>query len=122
MAALALALERVDEFWQAHQLDEYQQADLNIAIEEILSNVIRHSGSTTPVALDITLDPARAYIEIRDSGAPFDPLSHPMPDPNAPLDQRRAGGLGIFMVMNMMNEVRYERRDKGNCFTMIRNL
>jgi serine/threonine-protein kinase RsbW len=121
MPELAQALESIDGFWQNRQLDEDQQADLNIAIEEILSNVVRHSGSTDPIVLKVTLAYRQVRIDIEDSGQPFDPLSHPMPDPNAPLEQRRAGGLGIFMVVKMMDEVRYERREGLNCFTMVRN-
>jgi anti-sigma regulatory factor (Ser/Thr protein kinase) len=120
MAELGRALERLDEFWQTHQIDEDQQADLNIAVEEILSNVIRHSGATEPIALIVDVDDAQVRIEIQDSGRPFDPLAHPMPDPNAPLEQRRAGGLGIFMVVKMMNEVSYQRRNGRNCFSMAR--
>jgi len=121
MVELGSALERVDEFWQTTPLGEAQQADLNIAIEEVLSNVIRHSGAHDAISLKVTLDSRCTHIEIRDSGCPFDPLAHPMPDPNAPLEQRRPGGLGIFMVVKMMDEVRYHRRDGLNCFTMIRN-
>ena len=121
MAGLATALERLDQFWQNSLLAEDAQADLNIAVEEIVSNVIRHADSTTPIALTVTLDEDRIRVEVQDSGSAFDPLTHPMPDPNSPLEQRRAGGLGIFMVTKMMDEVRYERREGRNCLTMVRN-
>ena len=108
-AERARVTEALDEFWQGPGLDIDLQSDLNIAVEEILTNVIRHGAAgDEPIYLEATINDDEIAIEIQDSGVPFNPLDHPLPDPNAPLDQRRAGGLGIFMVRNLMTYTSYD--------------
>jgi serine/threonine-protein kinase RsbW len=65
--------------------------------------------------------PDRVEIEVRDRGAPFNPLEHPPPDTGLSLDERRPGGLGILLVRRIMDHTAYERRDGMNCFTMVKN-
>jgi len=123
ISELARVAEILDGCWLRLGLDEDLQADLNISVEEMLSNVIRH-GSTSgehPITLRLNVSAEAVRIEIQDSGVPFNPLDHPLPDPNAPLEQRRAGGLGIFMVIHMMDSVSYERCEGRNCLTMVRS-
>ncbi len=119
---LARATELLDSFWRNHDLDEDVQADLNIAIEEIVSNVIRHGeAGERPIVLLVGVDAEEVRVEVRDAGQPFDPLAHAMPDPGAPLEERRGGGLGIFMVTQMMDHTSYKREGEHNCFRMTRS-
>jgi serine/threonine-protein kinase RsbW len=53
-------------------------------------------------------------LTIEDDGPPFDPLSLPPPDVTASLEERRVGGLGVFLVRQMMDEVSYQRTGKRN--------
>lgn len=122
MEELEGAIMALEEFWQLQRLDQKTQADLNIAVEEILTNVIRHAGTSQPISLQVDVQDGRARICIEDDGRAFDPLQHPLPDPNAPLEQRRAGGLGILMVRRMMDEVTYVRRQDRNRLTLVRVL
>jgi serine/threonine-protein kinase RsbW len=110
----------LDEIWQAHGLPFEIQADLNISVEEILSNVIRHGSASQPIEMRIVVRPENITIELQDRGISFDPLCQAPPDVTLPLEQRRAGGLGIFMVTRMMDKVSYERRQDVNCFTMVK--
>ena len=56
-----------------------------------------------------------------DYGLPFDPSTIPMPDLKADLSSRKIGGLGIFLMRKLMDEVSYEPRpDKSNVLTMIK--
>jgi anti-sigma regulatory factor (Ser/Thr protein kinase) len=58
-----------------------------------------------------------------DYGLPFDPSKIPMPDLKADLSDRKIGGLGIFLMRKLMDEVHYEpRADKSNVLTMIKHL
>jgi serine/threonine-protein kinase RsbW len=110
----------LDEIWQAHDLPFELQADLNVSIEEILSNVIRHAGTSQPIQMRVVVRPENVTIEILDRGVYFDPLNQAPPDVTLPLEQRRIGGLGIFMVRRMMDRLSYERRQDVNCFTMVK--
>jgi sigma-B regulation protein RsbU (phosphoserine phosphatase) len=54
----------------------------------------------------------RVVLDIRDNGAAYDPLAHPVPDLDAELDDRPIGGLGIHLVRELAQDARY-RRDSG---------
>jgi serine/threonine-protein kinase RsbW len=115
LAELARATALLDTAWTDHGLDEDTQAELNIAIEEIVSNVMRHGGvGVDRIVIHVSVSPEEIRVEVEDPGLPFNPLDHDLPDPNMPLDQRRKGGLGILMVVRMMDQVDYERRDGLN--------
>lgn len=115
LSELERATAVLDAAWADHGLDDDTQAELNIAIEEIVSNVMRHGGTGVDrIAIDVTVAPEEVKIEVEDPGLPFNPLEHELPDPAMPLEQRRKGGLGILMVVRMMDAVDYERRDGLN--------
>ncbi|MFC1575232.1 ATP-binding protein [Gemmatimonadota bacterium] len=61
-------------------------------------------------------------IIVRDSGVAFNPLEKETPDIDAPAEERPIGGLGIFMVQKIMDDVGYERRDAENVFRMTKLL
>src|SRR5712671_115874 len=123
MSELPRVTALLDEFWLTLDLHPDLQADLNIAVEEILSNVIRHGCSgDQSITMCVAANGEQVRIEIQDSGVEFNPLTHPLPDPKAPLEQRRPGGLGILMVVKMMDQVSYERRENRNCCTMKKSI
>ena len=64
------------------------------------------------------VDQARAVLSFADGGKPFDPLSKEDPDIGLPAEERADGGLGIYLVKKLMNEVRYEYRDGQNVLTI----
>lgn len=112
----------LDDLWDRNAVEPGIRADMNIAAEEILTNVIRHGGAGDKAAhLRIEVLPDRVQIEVRDHGVPFNPLEHPPPDTGLSLDQRRPGGLGILLVRRIMDHTEYQRRDAMNCFTMTKN-
>lgn len=112
---------QLSDFCNAHAIPDEIQNDLLIACEEILSNVIRHSSATI-IRVFFAQQPHSVELRITDNGPPFDPLARPDPDLSLGLDDRRPGGLGIFMVRQMMDEVTYTQEDAFNVFTMIKRL
>jgi anti-sigma regulatory factor (Ser/Thr protein kinase) len=66
--------------------------------------------------------PGRLCLEIEDDGRPFDPTVHAPPDTNAPLDQRKIGGLGIHFIRQTMDVMSYQRRDNHNVLTLVKVL
>ena len=59
-------------------------------------------------------------IEIIDCGIPFDPLTLPKPDVNAPIEDRKIGGLGIYMMRKLMDKVNYKREQGKNILTLVK--
>lgn len=57
-----------------------------------------------------------------DSGKKYDPLARPDPDVSLSANERQKGGLGIFMVKNSMDDMKYEYKGGQNVLTLIKNL
>lgn len=93
---------------------------ITVCVEEMFVNVAHYAygGETGEVKLAIDGDSRTVSITLVDEGVPFDPLAKEDPDITLNAEERNIGGLGIFMVKKSMNEVKYERRDGKNIFTM----
>ena len=90
------------------------QMQIDVAIDEIFSNIANYAYTLVQgdgkavVRFERESDPRAAVITFIDSGIPYNPLEAPEPDVTLPVEQRQAGGLGIFMVRKTMNQVSYE--------------
>ena len=84
--------------------------ELELAVDEACSNVIRHAYGGPGGAIEVRIQPYDEGVEvvIRDWGAPFDPDAVPVPDVKAPLGQRQLGGLGLYIMRQVMDEVHFE--------------
>ena len=100
-----------------------KQADsVELAVEEVFVNICNHAskdGSPLTARLECRDDGDSVRFVISDKGLPFNPLAHPEPDIDAPIEERDVGGLGILLVKNMMDDTRYERRGDENILTLV---
>jgi len=115
----------VDGFCHERGLADGVAFDLNLALEELFVNAVRHGGcdgmpNAARVRLQLRED--GVAVEIADRGAPFDPTAAPAPDLETPLEERPSGGLGIHLVREIMRDVRYTRAGGWNRVTMRRPL
>lgn len=94
-----------------------------MAAEEILVNVIRYAypgGGPGEVEIRGRADSGDGVtLEFEDNGEPFDPTSLPQPDLNLSVSDREVGGLGVFLVRKMVNEIRYRREGDRNILTFV---
>ncbi len=67
-------------------------------------------------------DTLTACLTFADRGVPYDPLAKPDPDVTLPAEKRRIGGLGVYMVKQMADNVRYEYHDGQNILTVRKRL
>lgn len=91
------------------------------AADEACTNIIQHaySGKGGIIAISCQLQDNDIVITITDRGMPFDPGSVPPPDLEADLNHRRVGGLGMYLMRKLMDEVSYDfDAEKGNKLTM----
>lgn len=99
------------------KVDAKVSENLQLAIDEVCSNLIIH-GYKNMEAGDISLVVRREKtgieILVEDSGRPFDPTKLEAPDLSDSIDEREIGGLGVFMVKEMVDEVSYESRNGRN--------
>ena len=94
------------------------QTQIDIAIDELFGNIAMYAytpetGPAT-VSIDVEEDPLSVIITFIDNGVPFDPLSSEEPDISLPVEQRKIGGLGVFLVKKIMDDVTYEYREGRN--------
>lgn len=98
---------------------------LNLALEEAVTNVILYAypeGSDGLVDIEAIIHKDHLKFIISDSGKAFDPTAAPEVDITLDVEDRPIGGLGIFLVRNIMDSVQYERVDGKNILTMSKNL
>jgi len=96
---------------------------IQLAADEAASNVIEHayegiSNASFEFVCDYRDD--RLVITVIDHGKPFDPSKVALPDIKADLSDRKIGGLGIFLMRKLMDEVRYEITPSGNRLTLVK--
>lgn len=95
---------------------------LNLALEEAVVNVMNYAypGKTgMPVRLSVEDKGDRLIFVLEDEGVPFDPTAADEPDLTLSVEERPIGGLGIFLVKNIMSEVAYEYCKGCNVLTMV---
>ena len=90
---------------------------MNIAADEICSNIARYSGAAA-AQVDCELMDGRTVIHFADDGKPYDPTVQKEPDITLSAEERENGGLGIFMVKKSMDRVAYEYADGRNILTI----
>jgi anti-sigma regulatory factor (Ser/Thr protein kinase) len=99
--------------------------EVQTAVDEACTNIIQHaySGKAGMITISCELQLNRLILTIKDSGKPFDPCSVPPPDLEADLDERRVGGLGMYLMRKLMDDVSYDYdAHKGNRLTMRKTL
>jgi serine/threonine-protein kinase RsbW len=109
----------VAEFADAHALPASVRRDVNVVLDELLTNTIRYGFAGRDggeVTIDVELRPDRLSVTLTDDGTPFDPfgMAATPPDTALPVEERPIGGLGIHLVRRMMDEVSYYRRTDRN--------
>lgn len=103
------------QFWLLNAgANSEQSFNAHLALEELLTNVIRHSGHRDSIPIRLAFDQGRLTIEMRDKGAPFDPRTAPEPRLDQTLETRRPGGLGIHMIRCTARDIRYRRENGQN--------
>ena len=112
-------------------LEEYgcgvkEQMAIDVAVDELFSNIARYAynpetGYAT-VRVDVINDPLAVEITFIDNGVPYDPLEKIDPDTTLSIEDRKIGGLGIFIVKKSMDDVSYEYKDGKNILTIKKNL
>ena len=99
-------------------LSELEAKRLELACEEIIVNVIdyAYAGREGEIDVEVTSPAAKeVHVVVSDDGPPFDPLAaQPNPDTDLPLEAREAGGLGLFLVRQIVDQLDYEREGERN--------
>lgn len=122
-------LERVNQFieeiGEELGLSMELQMNLNLVMEEMVSNVIFYAypeGADAEIELLAKSDGKELTFVLSDQGREFDPTMREEADPNVNPAEREIGGMGIFIVKNIMNHVTYQRLEGKNLLTMTKGI
>jgi anti-sigma regulatory factor (Ser/Thr protein kinase) len=99
--------------------------NLNLVLEEAISNVILYAygkEEQKEISLVAYLSDNNLVFVLTDSGMEFDPTKVPDADVTLSAEEREIGGLGIYLIRQIMNTVEYQRIDGKNVLTMRKEL
>lgn len=96
--------------------------DLQLAVEEAIVNTILHGycGRTGELTIVIHATNENVEVRIEDHAPPFDPLSLPEPDRQSKINNRHIGGLGVFLMRNLVDEISHQYLEGKNILTFIK--
>ena len=102
------------------------QIAIDVAVEELFVNIASYAYDqeigVAVVQVEMLDDPLSVKITFIDNGKQYDPLAKPDPDITLAAKERKKGGLGIYMVKNSMDDMRYEYKEGKNILTIKKNL
>lgn len=103
-----------------------EMMQMDLAVEEIFVNIAHYAyapgSGDVVVECNVSGEPPCATVSFSDSGVPFDPLKKEDPDVTLSAEERKIGGLGIFLVKKYMDNVKYDYRDGKNILTMSKSV
>ena len=90
-------------------------SELIVAVNEAVANIVRHGYQNQPGEVKVTVVCSRDVVEVilLDDGPGFDPTTVGVPDTTRPLAERPFGGMGVHMMRNFCDELRYRRDSRG---------
>jgi serine/threonine-protein kinase RsbW len=102
-------------FIDGQELDEKAAFCINLVVEELFTNMVRHNeGGGESIVLSVERQDDRVLLELIDTDVePFDPDTAEVPQVDAGIEDRRPGGLGIYLVKKMVDELNYEYETEG---------
>ena len=115
----------IDEIGEEFSLTPDVVFNLNLVLEEAVVNVINYAypkEEHQSIYLSAALHDDSIVFVLTDTGKEFDPTMAPEADITLSADEREIGGLGIFLIRQIMNEVKYERIEGKNVLTLEKRL
>lgn len=112
----------LDQLTAAVSLTESRAAQMRLAVEEAVVNVLNYAYPPTQqgmIRVSAELEGDAVAVVIDDEGTPFDPTEAAEPDVTLPPEERPIGGLGILLVRQLSSSVSYQRRDGHNVLTLV---
>jgi serine/threonine-protein kinase RsbW len=119
---LARIREFIADAMRAFGLDDRKSFEVQLAVDEACANIMHYAYSEAGGVIELSCERRNDAVRviIKDQGKPFDPTAVPPPDLDADVEDRAVGGLGIYFMRRMMDEVSYKFRNGENVLTMVK--
>jgi anti-sigma regulatory factor (Ser/Thr protein kinase) len=115
----------IDDIGNEFSLAPDVRFNINLVLEEAVANIINYAypkDEHESIYLSARMHEDSIVLVLTDTGKEFDPTMAPEVDVTLSAEERQIGGLGIFLIRQIMNEVRYERIDGKNVLTLEKKL
>lgn len=115
----------IEEICTEEGIDEMTILGINLALEEAVVNVVNYAypeGTVGDIEMEVNADAKAITFILRDHGKPFDPTAAKEVDITLSAEERQIGGLGIHLIRNYMDEVKYDYCDGQNVLTLVKNI
>lgn len=106
-------------------LDEQAVWEVQLAVDEAATNIILHAyggAEGGPITVQVDVEDSEFVVCLHDRGQAFDPATVPHPDLEAPLEERKTGGLGLFLMRKLMDRVDFNFDVGFNAVTLAKRL
>jgi len=111
----------IEDFCAEYQINSNILLKLNLALEEVISNIIFYAypeKENGVIELIADYNNTELIFTVTDFGTPFDPTQHSQPETSSSIEERKIGGLGIFLATQIMDTIHYERVGNRNQLTL----
>jgi len=124
MVALDDVFEFTSEFAGAHDLGERMSFVMNLAVEELFTNIVKcHRGGGAEVSVQLEISGDNLVVKIIEYEAEHFDVTRAIPvDVDKPLAERRVGGLGLHLVRSLVDEIAYDYKDRTASITLVKRL
>lgn len=125
ISEIELLKKEISEFGKNNRVRHELISDIQLALEEAVSNIINYAYSDKlrhEICILASLEKNNLIVEIEDDGKPFNPIQFPKSDTDKPIEERPIGGLGVYLFMKLMDKVEYKRENEKNVLIMKKNI
>lgn len=108
----------LDNFYASHNLPDNVRHAFDMALEEIFVNIVSYAFEDNKehiIDLSLQVKGNEVVGDLKDDGEPYNPLLRPDPKIDLGIDERKIGGLGIYLTKRLMDEVEYKYENNINC-------
>jgi serine/threonine-protein kinase RsbW len=122
-SSLNSIFEFVDAFIRLNRLNDEFSFAVRFSVEEVFTNMVKYNPNGRDVGIELRREPGAVIVDFVDvEKEPYDITARPDVDVNVPMEQRRPGGLGVFLVKKMMDSVTYSHDGVHSRITLTKHL
>lgn len=121
---LAVIRSFISEHAESHGFSPNQIADIRLAVDEACTNIIKHAyknDSSKELTIQVEVDDQKLKVIIMDKGEGFDVKSYQKPNLKQQIEQKKRGGMGVHLMLKLMDEVTYQVKNDQNVLSMFKN-
>lgn len=106
---------------KSHGFNSQQIADIRLAVDEAITNIIKHAykgDSSNSINIEVSLESDHICIQLQDRGKTFKMRRFSEPDIKRKIKEKKRGGMGVFLIHSLMDEVSYTQKNGANEIVM----